>query len=174
MWDCLLLTFNFMSSAHLDQLWISLSVHLPLSQSTISISFSLFIVLARWVDRDMHYSLVCPFCHCRAELSEQKGCKAELQSIKWALTLTTMGNADWMSQDVHANRKVLWAILHTLIFVWVIFITATVKFIGILLLSWQNTETTCFMKNLSAVHAEYGQNIFSMWDTVSICRLCTI
>lgn len=54
---------------------LSLSVHLSLSQSTISIAFSLFIVLARWVDRDMHYSSVCPFCHCRAELSEQRGAK---------------------------------------------------------------------------------------------------
>lgn len=83
---------------------VSLCIHLSLSPS---------IVLARWDDRDMHYSSVRPFCHCRAELWAE-GCKAELQSINQGLTLTTMGYVDWMSQDIHANRKVLWAILYTL------------------------------------------------------------
>lgn len=131
----------------------SLSFSLSICPSLyLSISFSPSIVLARWVDTDMHYSSVCPLCHCRAELWAE-GCKAEVQSINQGLTLTTMGYVDWMSQDNHANIKVLWAILYTLRLSGTFLHQQQFKFIGILLLSQWNNKTTCFWKDLTALHS---------------------
>lgn len=79
-----------------------LCVHLPLSPSL----YLPDLCFARWLDRDMHYSSWCPLCHYWAELWAE-GCKTELQSINQGLTLTTMGSVDWMSQDIHVNRRVL-------------------------------------------------------------------
>lgn len=114
MWNCVIMTSNFMFSAHLDQLSEYLSLSLSICPFLyLSISFSPCICACEMGWSGMHYSSVCPFCHCRAGLWAE-GCKAELQSINQGLTLTTMGYGDWMSQDIHANRKVLWAILYTL------------------------------------------------------------
>lgn len=46
--------------------------------------------------------------------SEQRGAKQNYNQSTRGLTLTTMGYVDWMSQDIHANREVLWAILYAL------------------------------------------------------------
>lgn len=71
---------------------------------TIYPSLSLLLVLARWVDTSMHYSSVCPFCHCEVELWAE-GCKAELQSINKGLTLTTMGYTEMVWWSFHTSNS---------------------------------------------------------------------
>lgn len=91
--------------------------------------------------------------------------RAELQSINQGPTLTTMGYVDWMSQNIHANRKVLWAILYTLRLSGPFLQQQQLKFIGILHHSQWNTQTTCFRKVLTTLHND-GM------DLVKIQSLC--
>lgn len=82
---------------------LSFTFHVHLSHY-LSIAFSPCIAPARWVDKGMHYSSVCPFCHCKVELWAE-GCKAELQSINKALTLTTMGYIEMVWWSFHTSNS---------------------------------------------------------------------
>lgn len=82
---------------------LSFTFHVHLSHY-LSIAFSPCIAPARWVDKGMHYSSVCPFCHCKVELWAE-GCKAELQSINKGLTLTTMGYIEMVWWSFHTSNS---------------------------------------------------------------------
>lgn len=61
-----------MYRARLDQRWNkSFTISSICPSLYLSISFTCSIVLAWWVDIDMHYSSACPFCHCWAELGAE-------------------------------------------------------------------------------------------------------
>lgn len=96
--------WNILTPTWTSNTFLRLSYHTPI------VSF-LSIVVATQAQIDMHYSSLCPLCHCPTELWTE-GCEDKVQSISWGLTCSTMGYVDWMSQDIDANKENWRAILY--------------------------------------------------------------
>jgi len=144
---------------HFLEWWVFLWAQCPIwITSGVSLShffcpsFSLFALHLHSVDTDMHYSSICPLCHCRAELWAD-GCKAELQSINQGLAFSTMGYADWVSH----NLCVLGCSVFTKI--WIFFCTSN---------SWSLLVFDPWVNDIPKPNARCGRFPKNLWTKINV------